>query len=471
MILKVKYLNVKKYIKIPEPCMDLFMIEEFSLSESSSLTDTCSLTSSQDSMAEVSLCKQARLEEELLQSVPARDLVKKVLLDKPGGAAVLKEYEDTGSICDSSRRQMVNILAAHMTETEGRVPQRLTREKYALGIITLFPSLKDPLSRKGYEHFYDAQSGSGFLAWRLKTIQRKTKLHSPTPNNPKTMTGGPTCARDIGQGGEQDESCKEAISLMTHTNDDDIIFQKMRETFAYRQKLIRSPDTSASVLSVFPRLLDTKGLVLQDFSLLFGSEISTRLLERWPSYKPKLIKEASSLAQTPLLQRLLQSAREEPVLSSADNLQGWDSDMSTLLLLLHILSPQSTGRKRTYKISTSRAMDNLVVFHKSCQSLDEHLDADDRRQPYLLASGLHKKAISNYYIVMDKKLIPCQGNTSLAAFDELFKVHFVFSLSYDESLHTMFTFLQTTVYNIDVGSTRESPKVRELRAKLMNDHV
>lgn len=46
-------------------------------------------------------------------------LVKKVLLDKPGGAAVLKEYEDTGSICDSSRRQMVNILAAHMTETEG----------------------------------------------------------------------------------------------------------------------------------------------------------------------------------------------------------------------------------------------------------------------------------------------------------------------------------------------------------------
>ncbi|XP_063042217.1 uncharacterized protein LOC134436798, partial [Engraulis encrasicolus] len=357
--------------------------------------------SSEDSVAEVSLCKQARLEEELLQSVPARDLVKKVLLDKPGGAAVLKEYEDTGSICDSSRRQMVNILAAHMTETEGRVPQRLTREKYALGIITLFPSLKDPLSRKGYEHFYDAQSGSGFLAWRLKTIQRKTKLHSPTPNNPKAMTGGPTCARDIGQGGEQDESCKETISLMTHTNDNDIIFQKMRETFAYRQKLIHSPDTSASVLSVFPRLLDTKGLVLQDFSLLFGSEISTRLLERWPSYKPKLIKEASSLAQTPLLQRLLQS---------------------------------------------------------SCQSLDEHLDADDRRQPYLLASGLHKKAISNYYIVMDKKLIPCQGNTSLAAFDELFKVHFVFSLSYDESLHTMFTFLQTTVYNIDVGSTRESPK-------------
>ncbi len=30
-----------------------------------------------------------------------------------------------------------------------RVPQRKTKEKYALG-ITLFPALKDPLSAKGY---------------------------------------------------------------------------------------------------------------------------------------------------------------------------------------------------------------------------------------------------------------------------------------------------------------------------------
>ncbi|CAL8256114.1 unnamed protein product [Boreogadus saida] len=48
-----------------------------------------------------------------------KELVKNVLLEKPGGATVLKEYEDTGKICDSSRRQMVNILAAHMTEKEG----------------------------------------------------------------------------------------------------------------------------------------------------------------------------------------------------------------------------------------------------------------------------------------------------------------------------------------------------------------
>ena len=68
---------------------------------------------------------------------------------------------------------------------------------------------------------------------------------------------------------------------------------------------------------------------------------------------------------------------------------------------------------------------------------------------------------------MDKNLIPCQGTTSLAAFDELFKVHIVFSVSYDDALSNMYTFLQTTVYNIDVDTTKESPKVKELRAKFL----
>ncbi|XP_016418218.1 uncharacterized protein LOC107748075 isoform X2 [Sinocyclocheilus rhinocerous] len=69
---------------------------------------------------------------------------------RPGGGNVLKEYEDTGTISDDTRKVMVNILVAHMMETEGRVPHRLTKQKYGLGIITLFPSLRDPQGRTGY---------------------------------------------------------------------------------------------------------------------------------------------------------------------------------------------------------------------------------------------------------------------------------------------------------------------------------
>ncbi|MED6253446.1 hypothetical protein ATANTOWER_029747 [Ataeniobius toweri] len=131
------------------------------------------------------------------------------------------------------------------------------------------------------------------------------------------------------------------------------------------------------------------------------------------------------------------------------------------------IPPQPT-KKKTQKISAAQAMDHLVVFHKSCRSLDEHIDNQEgHHQPYLLASGTCKQAISTYYIVIDKNLIPCQGTTSLAAVDELFKVHFVFSVSYDAALN-MYTFLQTTVYGVDVDTTKESPKVKELRAKFMN---
>ncbi|XP_062279157.1 uncharacterized protein LOC133983958 [Scomber scombrus] len=219
-----------------------------------------------------------------------------------------------------------------------RIPQRTTKEKYALGIVTLFPALKDPLSRKGY--------------------------------------------------------------------------------------------------------------INQDFSLIFGPETADKLLEKWhPSfYKRKVIKEAESLTTTPVVQSLLRSARNQNNDEASD----------------------CPGNRRQ-KISAAQAVDHLVVFHKSCRSLEQHLECQEAtRQPYLLAAGTRKQSINTYYVVIDKKLIPCQGTTSLTAFDELFKVHFVFSVDYDDALSNMYSFLQTTVYNIDVDTTKESPKVKELRAKFMN---
>lgn len=94
-------------------------------------------------------------------------MVEQVLTSKPAGLTVIKEYNDTGSLKDSTRRLMVNIIVAHMCEKEGRGVSKATKEFH--GIVSLFPSLKDPYSTKGYEHFYDIQSNKGFLEWRLKT--------------------------------------------------------------------------------------------------------------------------------------------------------------------------------------------------------------------------------------------------------------------------------------------------------------
>nr|XP_033957513.1 uncharacterized protein LOC117460296 isoform X1 [Pseudochaenichthys georgianus]XP_033957514.1 uncharacterized protein LOC117460296 isoform X1 [Pseudochaenichthys georgianus] len=523
MIVKVQYRNQKKYIKIPEASFDIFITEvkeRFSIhvdsilsvedetgtevddyafpdllttsgicfvikdelndsgepsSSPASGTDTISVTSKSSSEIDFysGTLKRFRKEEEALQGPQAKDLIKQVLLTKPGGSDVMKEYEEKGTISRATRKVMVNILVADMVQSEGRIPQRLTKEKYALGIVTLFPSLQDPHGKTGYEHFYDGQKGGGFLAWRLKSVQRATRLPVRSKDSRIEENGGPMLRREIGHCDDHpdEQRFQELIAVMNHTNNREVIMKKMRDTLEYRRRLVHDPERSSTVLSVFPRLLDTKGLILQDFSLLFGSETPSKLLEKWPtSFKAKVIQQAEMLTSTPLLKRLLLSAKnqraDEPSLESPE----WDSDMASILLLLHLLSPQPAGRKKTQKISVAQAIDHLVVFHKSCRSLDEHLQSHmDTSQPYLLASGTSKEAVGNFFILIDKKLIPCEATTSLAAIDELFKLHFVLGTSYDPALKSMYTFLQTTVYNIDVDTTSESPKVKELRTKFVSN--
>ncbi len=78
-----------------------------------------------------------------------------------------------------------------------------------------------------------------------------------------TGAGGPTQERELLQTVDKldEEYCKESISLMNHTTDREVVMQKMKETFNYRQRLIHNSDESHTILTVFPRLLDTKGLV------------------------------------------------------------------------------------------------------------------------------------------------------------------------------------------------------------------
>ncbi|KAI9524176.1 hypothetical protein NQZ68_019439 [Dissostichus eleginoides] len=145
-------------------------------------------------------------------------VIKDELNDSGGGSDVLKEYEEKGTIRPATRKVMVNILVADSGE---RIPQRLTKEKYALGIDTLFPSLQDPHGKTGYEHFYDGQKGGGFLAWRLKSVQRATRLPVRSKDSRIEENGGPMLRREIGHCDDHpdEQRFQELISVMNHTND------------------------------------------------------------------------------------------------------------------------------------------------------------------------------------------------------------------------------------------------------------
>ncbi|XP_076153829.1 uncharacterized protein LOC143137422 isoform X2 [Alosa pseudoharengus] len=391
----------------------------------------------------------------------ARQKIEAILRSNPKGEEIFKEYYKKKTLSDATRRQMINILIAEMTESYGRIPPTSVRTTYALGIVTLFPYLQDPYSKNGYEHYYDPDANTGYLAWRLKTVQRNSFDGSHRRSRPD-LQDSPTTYRESLLTSQQlfGEECREALSVIRYSTDHSVVKERMRATFEYRQKLVHDQDATSTVLDVFPRFLDVPGLIDQDFSMMFGEEISGKFLAKWPSFfMQKVITECQSLPSNMHVEDLLAAFD-----SDAENDFGWDSHMSALLLLLHLLPPTSRGHKKTAKISSAQAANHLEGA-----SLTTFLEKVDARQPFLLCIGEQKKRIQRFFIVVDQKPIPSNAQTTVAAFDELFKAHYVFSLSYDEVLTSFYTFIQTAVYNIDIGKAKESPRVKELRARLLQE--
>ncbi|KAK0155277.1 hypothetical protein N1851_002374 [Merluccius polli] len=109
----------------------------------------------------------------------------------------------------------------------------------------------------------------------------------------------------------------------------------------------------------------------------------------------------------------------------------WDSDLSSVLLLLHLIPPSAQGRKRPGKVSGSQAEKHLVVFKKTGTSIQEHLDA--------ITTSL------------DKNAIPCRHILCLA--------------HHTTPCSTTCTRSFKPQHNIDVGKVKECPCVAEVRAR------
>ncbi|XP_076613140.1 uncharacterized protein LOC143336740 [Chaetodon auriga] len=194
----------------------------------------------------------------------AKALIEKILTTKPGSEHIMQEYAKTKSLRDATRRQMINILAAEMTQTHGTSPPKSVRVMYAQGIVALFPYLEDPFSQHGYEHYYDPESGSGYLAWRLKTIQRKAADERGPSVSKSPKSGGPGHGQPRPFTTDKvlsDEEVEAAIAVLKHSADEDTVREKMKATFSYRHSMVNDEKRTADVFSVFPRFLDTPGLV------------------------------------------------------------------------------------------------------------------------------------------------------------------------------------------------------------------
>ncbi|XP_030233602.1 uncharacterized protein LOC115559083 isoform X1 [Gadus morhua] len=369
---RVKYKDRKKYFFLTSPFQFEVFLESDSFSSSTIGDGEASFSSgtigdgepssgSDDTAIVIRNPSEKRHDEDRRLGRMIEDILK----SSPGGDKITHEYARTKTLSDVRGRDLVKILVAHLTNEHGTSPPRRLKEEYAKGIICLFPYLADPRSKLGYEHFYNAEDGSGYLAWRIKTLQKEVS-EGRMKRSRQLQTGGPTSHRDpLKEDIQWDEQqCQEAIALMKHSTDEVVVKEKMRLTLAYRQKLLHDPENSADILSVFPRFLDIPGLIVQDFRSLFGDATSAKMLEKWTTnFQAKVVTQCRGLTLTGDVQDLIQNAEATEV----DD--GWDSDMSSMLLLVHLLPPSSQGRKKTRENLSQTSMRQSCKIH---QDWDQH---------------------------------------------------------------------------------------------------
>lgn len=122
------------------------------------------------------------------------------------------------------------------------------------------------------EHYYDPEGNTGYIAWRIKTVQRNTSAGS-RGHSKTVIQDGPKTRRESLLACEQlfGEECREAISTIRHSTDESVVRDKMRVTFEYRQKMVHDEDASSSVLDVFLHFLDVPGLVRKSLAFVVVS--------------------------------------------------------------------------------------------------------------------------------------------------------------------------------------------------------
>lgn len=113
-------------------------------------------------------------------------------------------------------------------------------------------------------------------------------------------------------------------------------------------------------------------------------------------------------------------------------------------------------------------MENIFWVFQSCQSLKDHLmTIEGNPQPYLLATGIQKHRSSASTLCWTESFFNVSLVQPWAHLMSRSSPTF-FSIWNMMMLSSLYTFLQTTLYNIDIGTTEETLKVKELRARLLN---
>ncbi|XP_052449210.1 uncharacterized protein LOC128011128 [Carassius gibelio] len=384
--------------------------------------------------------------------------VRDILASASCGSGIVDSIEENNCISLKERQAMVRILVSHLIECYGENPSAATKVMLASSVVEQFPCLKD-CQGKGYEAWFSPgrvhRPATGFLEERLRNVRKKIRR-----GRQKMISSEiPTCSSSFTLSESNVDS--ERATQMTEWLKNNIwpasqVEHYMKETVIQRAKWIRDhgSKTIMEIVKEYPRLLDTPGMISQDF-LILNPDSASKLTENWvPVFKDKILQFAS---------------KEKQALELLQNIEMMSSERQSdiAVQVLPVVLPTHVykiGRKmcRPTFLETRRA---FIDIQPIGTNMAEYLRSKESIEfPYILMLG-DNQCFQAFTIINGAAL---QQSTLLAALDVCFKAFYIFDINYPKQCSLVWQFLQTVVYGLP---GEETPAVRVLRAFIFADKL
>ncbi|XP_067643647.1 uncharacterized protein [Eurosta solidaginis] len=187
---------------------------------------------------------------------------------------ILREYSDSGTHTDSSRRLLVREAVSFMRHHVGNYPTKTQKIATAEAIIAVFPNYKiEGSAYGGIELFYNPIDNTGYLSSKLKNFNSKRRK---TEGKSEDIAEAVCASNDENLSNEDIEFFKNCIV----SEQRDTIKERLAKTIKGRQKFCAA---STDIFSTFRFFLFDATLISFDFELQYG-ENSKYLLQKWENY-------------------------------------------------------------------------------------------------------------------------------------------------------------------------------------------
>ncbi|XP_049333160.1 uncharacterized protein LOC111195806 isoform X2 [Astyanax mexicanus] len=378
--------------------------------------------------------------------------IREALNKTPDGRDIVCSLDTEQCLSLKQRRAMVRILVSYLIERFGETPSSETKKNMASSLVTEFPCLKDQHGN-GNEAWYSPgrnhRPATGFIEERLRNVRKRLRSGTSRPSHVENNVISSLVLPETEISDERAEAMMEW--LKNNIRPLSQVEEYMKQTAIHRAKWIREhgSKTMEEIKREYPRLLDTPGMIAQDFSILHPA-CAGKLAEKWmPVFKDKILRFAS------------QEKQASGIISKVDSVCT-DAQGDMALRLLPVILPASVYRigRKSFRPSCEETKKSFIDLQPVGTNMVEFLSEAQGTRPYpfVLALGDDQRCSQSFVVINGEAM---EQSTLIGAVDVCFKAYYVFDINYPRQCSSVWEFLQTVVYELP---GQESPSVRLLRA-------